>query len=78
MPEMKKNLPSSGSKMSKLANKVTVTECCCDHEKQFDALQRKLAVLTEKIDNLQGSSTTAVKQRRSENLPRDMVVSILS
>jgi len=45
-------------------------------ETQFDALQIKLAALTEKIDSLQGSSTTVVTQRRSENLPRDMVVSI--
>ena len=49
---------------------------CCDHERQFDALQRKLAALTEKIDNLQGSSNTVLPQRRNENLPRDMVVSI--
>ncbi|XP_015759968.1 PREDICTED: uncharacterized protein LOC107339221 isoform X2 [Acropora digitifera] len=55
---------------------VNARGSCCDHEKQFDALQRKLAVLTEKIDNLQGSSTTAVKQRRSENLPRDMVACV--
>ena len=57
---------------------VNARGSCCDHVKQFDALQRKLAVLAEKIDNLPGSSTTAVEQRRSENLPRDMVVSNLS
>lgn len=55
---------------------VNARGSCCDHEKQFDALQRKLAALTEKIDNLQGSSNTVVPQRRNENLPRDMVVSI--
>ena len=55
---------------------INLRESCCDHERQFDALQRNLAALTEKIDNLQGLSTTVVAQRRSENLPRDMVVSI--
>ncbi|KAL9978766.1 hypothetical protein ACROYT_G016321 [Oculina patagonica] len=50
---------------------------CCDHERQFVAVQRSLAALTEKIDNLQGLSTAVVSQRsRVENLPRDMVACV--
>lgn len=42
-------------------------------------VQRKVAVLTEKIDNLQDqqSAPAMAEKRKSENLPRDMVVGIL-
>lgn len=42
-------------------------------------VQRKVAVLTEKIDNLQGqqSAPAMAEKRKSENLPRYMVVGIL-
>jgi len=48
-----------------------------DHEKQFQLLQCQIATLTEKIDYLKESTSSAAERiiKRDENLPRDLVVS---
>ena len=50
-------------------------------ERQFLQLQRQITTLTEKIDSLRETASSATHQRantrRDENLPRDMVVRII-
>lgn len=71
--------PSSGrsSPVNTPLYTINASGSCCDHKRhKFDSLQKKLAALTEKNWQLARGPTAAVRQRRSENLPSDMVVSV--
>lgn len=77
IPPLNRSLRTPNATVTTPAN-TPPSRSTCDHEMrtQLLQLQQQITVLTDKIDNLHDSSrVTPNTSRRSENLPRDLVVS---